>query len=160
MMIENNLNLWKYESYTPWYRLDKKLQSFFQKVKWTWQRAKYGFCERDVWSLDYTLSNYIANTIKYLAETTHGYPFHMTEEEWIKTLMSIAEDFYLGSEEDLYENEYEDKINSNLFISHTKGNKELWRLYAKREKDIQDIMASHRHNGFEKLEKWFSNLWN
>lgn len=159
MDIKNKLNVWKYENYAPWYRLDKKIRGFFQKIKWTWQRAKYGYCDRDTWGLDYTLGNYIANTVKHLAETTHGYPHGTSEESWKEILISIAENFYLGCNEDLYENEYEEKINSNLFTSKTKGNKELWRLYSEREREITEKMSLHRREGFKELEKWFPHLW-
>lgn len=159
MKFENKLNVWKWDNCTPWYRLDKKIVGFFQKLRWAWQRAKYGFCDRDIWGLDYTLGNYIANTIKYLAKTTHGHPPNTSAKEWEEILMSIANDFYLGTNDNLYENKYEDKISSNLYISPTKGNKNLWKSYSERELEIASTMAAHRHSGFEKLEKWFPHLW-
>ena len=43
--IENNLNIWKLEDPSPWYRIDKKIRFFLKKIKYMFQRAKYGWCE-------------------------------------------------------------------------------------------------------------------
>ena len=159
MKIKNNLNVWKYKDYYPWYRPDKKIAGFFRRYKWAWQRAKYGFCDRDLWNLDYTLGNYIANTVSQLAKTTHGYPHGITEDKWTEILNGIAKDFYLGTDDSLYKNEYEDKINSNVYSLCFKSNKDLWKKYSERELEIANVMSAHRCNGFKELAKWFPHLW-
>ena len=160
MKFENKLNIWKWDNYIPWYRLDKKLRGFFQKVKWTWQRAKYGFCDRDLWSLDYTLGNYIASTVYKLSKTTHGYPYGTTEKDWDNILKSIVANFYMGVNEDCYENIYE-KVVAELppYEKQTEEQKEMWKRYSEREVDIANLMAYHRKEGFKVLEKWFPSLW-
>ena len=65
--IENKLNIWDYKDVFRWYRIDKRISLFFRKIKWAYQRAKYGWCDRDLWNLDWTLGNYIASSVNELA---------------------------------------------------------------------------------------------
>lgn len=152
----NQLNIWSKNDYpVKWYRPDLKVKNFFRKVKWTWQRAKYGWCDRDLWDLEYTLGNYIASSTEKLAEITHGYPPNITEEKWDNILKKISEDFYFGVNEDYYENPYEEE----WFNSLTPEKEELWKKLSDREIEIHKAMSDHLHNGFVALEKWFPHLW-
>lgn len=102
MERKNKLNVWEVKIYYPWYRIDKRIAFFFRKIKWSYQRIKYGFCDRDIWSLDYTLGNYIAATVTCLEEKGMGYPGHITDEEWSQILKSIANSFYLSVNDEDY----------------------------------------------------------
>lgn len=156
--IQNRLNIWKSQDFpVKWYRPDLKVRSFFRKVKWTWQRAKYGWCDRDIWNLDFTLGNYIASSVYKLSKTTHGYPYGITEKEWDKVLKDIANDFYYGTNDDLNPNVYEDRLDFSK--KDTEEQKELWKKYSDEELRIYRLMEAKRHRGFVNLEKWFSNLW-
>lgn len=58
-----------------------------------WERARYGYGHRDVWSLDSYLARIISGGTKKLAETTYVHPTFMEKDEWIQTLKEISEDF-------------------------------------------------------------------
>ena len=160
MDIKNNLNIWEYTEYEPWYRIDKKIILFFKKIKWMWQRSKYGYCDKDLWSLDYTLGNYIASSVNELANRTHGYPFELTAEEWDSILRSIARSFYLGTNEECWSNPYEEQI---IFGKHfdvlSDTEKECWKKWFEVEKEKDRSMTIRRQEGFNELSKWFSHLW-
>ena len=158
--ITNRLNIWKYKEPCRWYRFDRRIVLFFRKIKWTYQRAKYGYCDRDLWDLDYTLGNYIASTINELANRTHGYPGGLTAEKWDRILRSIAQDFYLGTNEDCWENEFERFVTYE--ITYNKMNSEQkahWDSWFKKELENDDMMTEHLYNGFKNLIKWYPHLW-
>lgn len=161
--IQNKLNIWEYTEYDRWYRIDRKMVLFFRKIKWMWQRAKYGYCDKDLWSLEYTLGNYIASSVNELANRTHGYPHGTTPEEWDGILRSIARNFYLGINEDCYDNPYEDmwfrfETEDGSFDAAARK-AELWNEYVRVEKEKFATMDVRRQEGFNELSKWFMDLW-
>lgn len=158
--MHNNLNIWEWKEHNKWYRLDKKVTFLFRKIKWMFQRAKYGYCDRDLWDLDYTLGNYLASTINKLADINHGYPHDVTEKEWDDILKNMAYNFYVGTNEDFWEDPY------NKFLSYEKNfneldekQKELWRKWFEKQEETSNLMKEHRHEGFQTLEKWYDYLW-
>lgn len=158
--IQNKLNIWKFQDCAArWYRPDLKVRNFFRKIKWTWQRAKYGYCDKDLWSLDYALGNYIASATNKLSKKNHSHPYSTTEKEWDDILKNISINFYMGVNEDCYDNIYEKVIASLPSVDQTDEQREMWKRYSEREIDIANLMAYHRKEGFKSLEKWFPNLW-
>lgn len=160
MSIKNNLNIWEYTEYNRWYRIDKKISLFFRKIKWMWQRAKYGYCDKDLWSLDYTLGNYIASSINELANRTHSHPYNLTEEKWDSILRFIARSFYLGTNEDCWVNPYENQLSyEKRFCELPEEEKKCWEDWFRIEKEKERSMSIRRQEGFCELEKWFTHLW-
>ena len=158
--IKNNLNIWEHEEYSRWYRIDKKIALFFRKVKWMFQRAKYGYCDKDLWSLDYTLGNYIASSVNELANRTHGYPFGTTPEQWDTILRTIARDFYLSTNEECWTNQYEDMLSYETWYGNLPDDKkEYWDKWFEVEKENERMMETRRQEGMNLLEKWFRHLW-
>lgn len=158
--IQNKLNIWKYTEHWQWYRIDKHIGLFFRKIKWMWQRAKYGYCDKDLWSLEYTLGNYIASSVNELANRTHGYPYNITEEEWDNILRTIARDFYLATNEDEWDNPYDDMLDYSAFYNSLPDDKkEYWDKWFKVEEENDRSMDIRRQEGFKLLQKWFVHLW-
>ena len=61
----------------------KKLRLFFQDLKFCVQRIRKGYCDRDLWSIDYWFLNQIPHMLTELKNTSHGYPQQFnTPEEW------------------------------------------------------------------------------
>ena len=158
--IKNKLNIWKYKEYSRWYRIDRKIFVIFKKIKWMWQRAKYGYCDKDLWSLDYTLGNYIASSVNELANRAHGYPWNLKEEEWDGILREIARNFYLATNEEEWSNPYEDVLEYDTWYKDLPDDKrEYWDKWFKAEQDNERSREIRRQEGFKLLEKWFINLW-
>lgn len=158
--IENKLNIWDYKDGFRWYRIDKRISLFFRKIKWAYQRAKYGWCDKDLWSLDWTLGNYIASSVNELANRTHGYPHGLSPEEWDRILRRIARNFYLGVNEDCWTNPYENDISYEKNY-HNLGETErtVWNKWFEEEGRIEEFMRTRRKEGFCDLVKWYSHLW-
>lgn len=158
--IQNKLNIWKYKEYCCWYRIDKRVTLFFRKVKWMWQRAKYGYCDMDLWALDYTLGNYIASSINKFADITHTYPHGITPEEWDSILRSIARNFYLGVNEECWSNPYEDSLcYDRPYNKLSEDEQKVWDKFFKEEIANKRTMEIRRQEGFNELSKWFYELW-
>ncbi len=52
----------------------KGVKRWGRNIKHAYQRIRYGYCDRDVWSIDWWFLNVIPNMLEDLKETTHGYP--------------------------------------------------------------------------------------
>ena len=57
---------------TTKYKMTKKEIAFEEKM--AKQRAKKGFCDRDVWSIDWWFSETIGQMLRQLAKEKHGCP--------------------------------------------------------------------------------------
>ena len=51
-------------------------------VRMRLQRSRRGYSSEDLWSFDTYIAGVIGHALIQLADTTHGYPMNMTEEEW------------------------------------------------------------------------------
>lgn len=160
--MENKLNIWKYDVYyARWYRIDLHIKNFFRRVKWMFQRAKRGYCDRDLWNLDWTLGNYIASSVNELANCTHGHPYNTTPEEWEQILKGIARNFYLGTNEECWSNPYDDLSIDAFFDKELKEEerKAIHDKWIKVEQENARTMEIRRQEGFHDLQKWFTDLW-
>jgi hypothetical protein len=85
-------NIWNNIKW-PTKRFIDKVTNFPYQVKWFIQRGKRGWADCDVWSVDYYLTPIIIGMLKKLKETTHGYPYGLTEKKWDKTLDKMVAGF-------------------------------------------------------------------
>jgi hypothetical protein len=46
----------------------------FREMKWFYQRGKRGWADKDTWSLDSYLANWLPDALSYLKTHTHGIP--------------------------------------------------------------------------------------
>jgi len=84
-----------------------KVREFFdipyhlRKVKWMYQRIKYGVSDRDTWAFDSHLTKVISEGMRKLAVQAQGCPNDLYDEKkkgdecikWRKILLDIAEGF-------------------------------------------------------------------
>lgn len=52
----------------------EKLKRWMRNIKYFYQRIKYGYCDSDVWSIDYWFLNVMPEMLQQLRDTAHGYP--------------------------------------------------------------------------------------
>lgn len=52
----------------------KHIKRWGRNIKHAYQRIRYGYCDRDVWSIDWWFLSVVPNMLEDLKETTHGYP--------------------------------------------------------------------------------------
>lgn len=101
------------------------LARWIRNIKHAYQRIKYGYCERDVWSIDTWFLNVFPNMIEELKETAHGFPVNPIDdcssvsenvddgmERWQNTLAEMAFYFREANEDtckrkNRYQEEYD-----------------------------------------------------
>lgn len=166
--MKNNLNVFKYNSFSrnPF----KVISQFFRNIRYAYQRATKGYCERDVWNLDYFYLKLFYSTLRELADTTHGYPAEFEDPElWSAMLREIAEhfnnanedtvDFPLAKETDEL---HEKMLEFDIFSDKTKEDpryQELREAWFDKVKELANFRVLEKNIGFELLKKYFFDLW-
>lgn len=59
-------------------------RAFFNTPKIWYQRIRYGYSDRDLWSLDHYLAFILKDALRDLADTTHGWPGRPPEPFWVE----------------------------------------------------------------------------
>jgi hypothetical protein len=57
-----------------------------RRYQWYRQRKKWGFDDRETWSLDNSIAKFVLPRLKRFREITYGYPSNLTLEKWQKIL--------------------------------------------------------------------------
>ena len=60
-----------------------------RNIRHAYQRVKYGYCDRDVWSIDWWFLSVVPNMLDDLKNTTHGYP--SDPSDFSQALIGIGE---------------------------------------------------------------------
>lgn len=99
------MNVFDKDTYYPWtYPSNwwKNVRTFFRNIRFGWQRATKGFCDRDVWNLDGYYMDLFHVTLRHLAEHHYGFPGvepFETDEKWTEFLYDLSFKFYQANEE-------------------------------------------------------------
>ena len=64
-------------------------------LRFLWQRFRYGFSNRELWNLDYTVAKFILPRLKRFREISGGYPAQLSEQEWNAVLDKMIIAFQL-----------------------------------------------------------------
>lgn len=97
------MNVFKF-SYYPWRYIRNwghNFKQFFINIKWAFQRATRGYCDFDLWDLDYFYTKLFIDTLKNFSEKNQGIPnaFYNKDDEqasvnaWSDYIMDMREDF-------------------------------------------------------------------
>ena len=129
-----------------------KVKEFFdipyqlRKIKWLYQRCKYGFSDRDLGGFDYYLSGIIRKGLRQLAVTHHGCPPEFYDEKkkgdeclaWRQILLEIAEGFEANrklADNDFYNDPEVDKLYDDKkgFMKNKEWNDALIKMWKSKE---------------------------
>ncbi|MBR5428237.1 MAG: hypothetical protein IK118_07805, partial [Clostridia bacterium] len=85
------LNVYKYEGFGKHFQ---KLRDLRTRRKWAKQRAKRGFCDRDLWAIDTWFIEIMPEMLEALADRATGYPNRLWDDyyETHKDEFAIPED--------------------------------------------------------------------
>lgn len=179
--MKSNLSVFTSSPYPKW-QLYNHMKHFMRNVKYAWQRATKGYCDRDLWNLDKFYSQLFEDSLVDFAGTTHGAPdkyFSAGEENeiepWQERLHDIALCFRVfNAREEMLPNPYRDEmmeLSSLRLLKNEDGLtemketneseyfKELSRLYFEREKENDKAVEDSVAEGFEMLKEDFFSLW-
>lgn len=98
----------------------------FKEVKYFFQRGIRGWCDRDLWSIDYYLCYIIPPMLRKYNKIRSGYPHFLTDKQWGKIIKTMADGFeamkIIDNEfpSDKEEKELEKKFNEGmkLFVKY------------------------------------------
>ena len=115
-------------------KLRRTLGSFFRKLKYGFQRARRGFCDRDVWEINTWFLTILPKMLAELEKHHVGYPFSI-KDAWFE---AHREDFADAVRE--YEALYREKMSWREYFhfyydlndDHVEQYDQLWRDTLKR----------------------------
>ncbi len=73
-----------------WRHPIRTIKSFFTSIKWAWQRATRGYCERDLWSVSDWFLSTLPNMLEDAKTACIGYPVELEEREWNEILSQLT----------------------------------------------------------------------
>lgn len=53
----------------------KNVKRWGRNIKYAYQRIRYGYCDKDVWSIDWWFLSVVPNMLEDLKNTAHSYPY-------------------------------------------------------------------------------------
>ena len=68
-------------------------------IKWFWQRKTRGWDDREIYSLDITIAQFIIPRLKFYHDNYGGCPSGLTEEKWKEIVGKILHTFELIADE-------------------------------------------------------------
>jgi len=130
---------------------------------WGWQRARKGFCDRDVWSFDYYLCNVIVGGLKHLKKYHAGIPAEFVDQDgngydegnkkWMVVLDDIIWTFETAKK----------IIDADYWLVEDEGRREEVRKTHEGKKYDIHVMTKEEINryykGWSLFKKYFFNLW-
>lgn len=157
----NELSVWN-KGYLPFRptNLIYNVKNFFRNIKYAWQRARYGYCDMDVWNLDLHLLVLFRETLYHLAEKSQSHPYYKTPEEWEEELIKAADDFHFSIQSNynnLYNDEYIELMKEGKH--NLEEGKKLWKKIMEVEAKNFKEMTDRRTRALDWLSKNFQDLW-
>ena len=167
----NNLNVFK-TCWSPWKYPSNWIRNarvFFRQFKWAYQRVTRGFCDYDYWDLDTYLSELLAQSIKMLADKTHGYPGteeFPTYESWQQYLYKIVDllryslnDDMPNEFEEAWRKTWEDKDILDVINHPTPEDKEITHKYLDKEYENELLQKKAQDEALDMIKHVYNSLW-
>jgi hypothetical protein len=123
-----------------------KIKYFFRDIKYCYQRIRYGWCDRDTWSIDHWFLEVMPPMLQHLRDNKYGHPWDMSEELWNKTLETMI---FLFTEAN--EDRCSLKNNYGIDVEYEK-----WR---DRQSYINKYREECKNKAFNVFKIRFWNLW-
>lgn len=98
------------------WRMIDFLEDLWFNTKWLLQRLFRGWSDKDLWNLDYTISEFIIPRLEAFKRGTYGYPAEFkTAGEWEKVIDKMIWSFDYIVNQDKYEDGLMEKYKDNQF---------------------------------------------
>ena len=115
----------------------EKFKRYSRNLKYIRERAKYGFCERDVWEVDTWFINTIPSMLRHLRDTTQSYPNELADDNQVHSINDEPDEGFIKWQAiltemiDLFEKAKEkgpkrDEYKDQAFILFSKWFFDLW----------------------------------
>ena len=137
----------------------RKIQLFFKRLKWAWQRATKGYSDWDLWDLDCYYNTLFIMSLREFAKRTQGYPDTVGDyDKWCEIINHMA-DCFENSQEDT---EQIDAVLEEMMIQAVPDTPEAQAIRERyreacREENERRIQANDE--AFELMKKYNWHLW-
>ena len=150
----------------PGYKMGffKYIGWMFRRHKYARQRARWGFCEKDVWDFDAYHSELVAAALRFWADNTNSHPYEVSEDDWKKLLKNIADCFAIWNQElptpayDAYRKAVKRIKNEDGSVT-VEVPDELLRAWREEEKANYEYKKVKLKEGFDMLYQFYPNMW-
>lgn len=141
------------------------------------QRAKRGFADQDVWSIDYWFIDVMSKMLTQLKNTQHGVPVMQDDDGNIMSMEDASKKWQealdkmifllheMNEETCSFQNPYDDDLISVYSIRYSHHPSELPEYkdtvdkYLNKEKEIANYRNECKDEFFVLFSKYFWNLW-
>ena len=154
--MEIERNVYKV-GYFSWRHPLHNIRQFFKNIKYGWQRAIKGYCDRDLWNLSDYYEEVLIHSIDAFRVKRHGYPGTITNEEWEQILSEIVQHLKEGRREshiNLWDGVIDETLEKGEDITD-----EIMDHYKREYERLTKIEDDERLKGFKLLNKYWNELW-
>ena len=144
----NNVWEWKeikFYGKEPW----KIPKVIFRNIKYSWQRISKGYCDKDLWSIDYWFMNIIPEMLQEFKNKKQGSPGVLGQDY-------INEDGIRCN--DMCHKEWDSILEEMIFLFREMNSETCQRknIY---EKEVCDYREECKNKAFNLFSKCFYHLW-
>ena len=139
----------------------RNIKDFLRRFKYAYQRITKGYCDTDLWNLDYYLICLLSEALKEFSETTYSYPMNLTEEEWRQKLLEMSNHFSNISEytNNDINNRAEKSFDDYWDSKGTDKEDKLYNNWIEISKDAFKFREEEKNKAFDMIKEWFFDLW-
>lgn len=146
-----------------WRRPIESIKLIFRRLKWGYQRIVRGYCDYDIWEMDYFLGTLLSDMCFNFADNASGWPDSKFEtyEDWVEYLQEMGRCFRFTKEE-VYPTPTLDKWADSISPYDNEWiNREDELTQAMREEDkrIFSERESYKDKALKMLDYVWFNLW-
>lgn len=158
----SEINVFKYGRLS-WRRPIDSIKLIFRRLKWGYQRIVRGYCDYDIWEMDYFLGTLLSDMCFNFADNASGWPDSKFEtyEDWVEYLREMGRCFRFTKEE-AYPTPALDKWADSISPHDNEWiNREDELTQAMREEDkrISSERESYKDKALKMLDYVWFNLW-
>lgn len=163
----NKLNVFN-QDWCPWRYPSNWIKNtglFFRQFKWAYQRITKGYCDADYWDLDTHLSRLMAQSIKELADNTHGYPGteeFPTYDSWRAYLYKIVYLLNYSLQEDMYnpyEKDWLETFKEHFNKKRTPEEEDIIKKYIDYEIENDKKKRDAQDKALSMIQHVYNHLW-
>ena len=139
-------NVWEWQEY-GWRLMLPKL--FYRNVKYSWQRVTRGYCDKDLWNIDYWFLGIVPDMLKQFKETRNGSPGCLGEE--------YVDEDGISCNDSCHE-EWDKILDEMIFLFH-EMDEETCQNKGLSNKELDEYREECKNKAFALFSKWFYSLW-
>jgi len=149
--IPYNLNIFK-SGYLTWWRPLHSLKSICRRFKYIYQRAKYGFCDYDLYDVGDFAYEVLIQSLKHYLKENDCFPDGTTFNEWNQKVEDLIKTLEAGRNQS-----HINPLRAQL-DSFSKSN-EWFKKFSTYEDHIAKIERGARIRGLIELASMLPDLW-